>query len=393
MQAILKHKSSIHDRTGHIRDCFLSKGFPYLKVELEANVDPDGYIGESECFNCNGSGRIRCGTCDGSGTIQCRCTACNGSGDIEDTDGQLHTCPDCVGGYRNETCQDCSYGYVDCRECNSRGYFDSDGWIDDYLDDFWKAFKKKMGDIMDVLEYTHIYNDGSVDTEITLTLRIEYLHRLPDIVKAFRDTCHEFGNCGTDNAGLHITLLTDSMYPTLKKLDERKLANFKRQVGKLLLGLVCLGSPDDSTRAFEFRDLEISSDRKYSAIYTKGDTCIEFRLFDACFNRPDYIIRYLELINKSLHYYSDEPRRFVKLKDGVSLMRSNQILNKEYKGCYRGLAYVFHTNESITRLFRELAYFVKPKLRLWLAYASKGYSQGVLTSQELFASLVSELKE
>ena len=49
-------------------------------------------------------------------------------------------------------------------------------------------------------------------------------------------------------------------------------------------------------------DLDISSSTKYSAIYTRDDTCIEYRLFDARFVVPSYIISYFELISRTLPF-------------------------------------------------------------------------------------------
>ena len=388
---ITKQQNEVQNRAKEIANCFLAKGFPYVKVELEANVDPGEYRSQSECFSCDGAGTRVCGECDGDGTISTVCTTCNGDGLMSD-DSETRPCPDCTDGRVQTRCSDCSEGHTDCVECNGRGFFDNNDWVEGYLDDFWDVFRKKMGDNMDILEHSRIYHDGSVDTEVTLTLWVEHLDKIPGIIEAFRESCYEFGRCDTGNAGLHITLLPGSRYPTKEKLDGRKLDNFKKQVSKLLLGLTCLGSPDDSTRAFEFRDLEVSSDRKYSAIYTRGDTCIEYRLFDACFDRPSYIIRYLELIEKTLRYYSDRPKRFLKLKDRITLKKSNEILNKAYRGCYRKLADVFRTDESIARLFRELVYFVKRKSRLWLSYAHTSYSFGIISKQELFSGLVAELK-
>jgi hypothetical protein len=249
-----------------------------------------------------------------------------------------------------------------------------------------------MDDIMRILDHAHVYNDGSVDTEVTLTLHADHLCRLPDIIRIFAETCHHFGSCDTENAGLHITLLSDSKYPRKEKLDERKLSNFRKQVSKLLLGLVYLGSPNDSTRAFEFRDIEISSSRKYSAIFTHDSTCIEYRLFDACFNKPSYIIRYLELIIMTLRYYADNPKRFVKLNGMISLKKSDVILNKKYNGCYRKLSDVFETGESITRLCRELAYLVRPSQRLLLKCAYVCYAMEYMSKLELFSMLLSDIK-
>ena len=394
MQAIAVPKltSTIQARAEHIASCFLSKGFPYVKVELEANVQPDNYSGQSECFACSGSGRMTCGMCGGAGTTWTRCSTCNEAGTIEAHHAQPRPCSDCCEEYRETPCEECSDGYVDCEECRGRGYFECDDWVDGYLDDFWDSFSDRLGAIEDRLKYSRIYHDGSVDTEVTLTLGVDHIRELPVIIGAFRETCREFGSCGTGNAGLHITLLPDHVYPRKEKLDEKKLTNFRRQVSKLLLGLVCLGSPGDSTRAFEFRDLAISSDVKYSAIFTHRDTCLEYRLFDACFDRPSYIIRYLELISRTLDYYTEKPRRIQKLRERLSLKESDQLLNKAYRGRHRKLVDVFRTDESIARLFKELAYFVKRRSRLWLTFAYRWYTLGLITKQELFSGLVTELK-
>ena len=386
--AITRQQSELQNRAREIANCFLAKGFPYVKVELEANVQPNDYCSESRCFACDGTGRRACSECNGEETILTVCATCSGEGFVS-TDGERRLCSDCADGRVRTRCSNCSDG---CIECNGMGYFENDDWHESYLDDFWEVFADKLAGTKDLLEHIHAYYDGSVDTEVTLTLWADYLGELPGIVSAFRETCQKFGRCETGNAGLHITLLPDSRYPTKEKLNGRKLDNFSKQVSKLLLGLTCLGSPDDSTRAFEFRDLEISSDRKYSAIYTRGDTCIEYRLFDACFYRPLYIIRYLELIGKTLRYYSDKPKRFLKLKDRISLKKSNEILNKAYRGRYRKLADVFRTDESIARLFKELAYLVERKLRFWLGCVYTLYALGTISKQELFANVVAGLK-
>ncbi|MBD3181498.1 hypothetical protein GF312_04345 [Candidatus Poribacteria bacterium] len=392
--AVTKHKpkDNIVMRAKRIANLLIDKGFPYVKVELEANVRPGDYNAESECSVCYGNGNISCRNCDGTGTTWTTCSRCNGRGFIDNGEDKPLACPYCDNGQRETSCPDCSDGHIGCSECNGMGYFDNDDWHEDYHDAFWEIFTDKLGEILRLTEHAHIYYDGSVDTEVTMTLRADYLEKLPEIVRAFTETCREFGECDTGNAGLHITLLPCSRYPVKEKLDIEKISNFRKQVSKLLLGLVCLGSPDDRTRAFEFRDLVVSRDRKYSAVYTHYDTCIEFRLFDACLDRPSYIIRYMELIGKTLRYYSNSPKRFLKLKDTITLKRSNEILSKSYRGCYRKLDDVFRTEESIGRLFQELSYLIKVKFRFWLNCIYTFYTLGTITKGELFSKLVSELK-
>lgn len=390
--AILKQKDSIHSRTNQVASHFLAKGFPYVKVELEAEVQPDNYRNESECSRCSGSGVIECWNCGGTGTIISACSACSGRGIIENSDGKTECCSDCDNGRRENRCPECSDGRLDCGECDGRGYYNDGCWHESYHDAFWEEFKGRLGGTYRLFEYIKIYYDGSVDTEVTFTLSIENLVELPKIVSVFAETCRKFGSCNTGNAGLHIALLPEARYPCKKKLPEAKLANFCKQASKLLLGLAYLGSPNGSTRSFEYRDIEISSETKYSAIYTHKNTCIEYRLFDACFDRPAYILKYLELMSRTLHYYSDRPKRYLKLKGGISRKRSNKILNKSHRGNYRGLVDVFRTDESIARLFRELAYLVERKLKFWLGCIYRLYCLGTISKQQLFSNLVEVLK-
>jgi len=66
-----KLKSNIKARAKRLAESFLSKDFLYLKVELEANVQPNEYSRESECYICSGTGIIerQCSTCSGEGTL------------------------------------------------------------------------------------------------------------------------------------------------------------------------------------------------------------------------------------------------------------------------------------------------------------------------------------
>lgn len=389
--AVSKLKNNIHTRAKKIADYLISKGFPYVKVELEANVKPKDYSSHSDCYECAGTGRTECGSCQGSGSISKVCQTCNGKASTNN-DNLTVTCPHCQNGYITEVCPDCTDGFVDCDSCDGRGHFENDDWHEGYFDEFWDVLSDKIGETLRITEHAHVYYDGSCDTELTTTIHVNHLTRLPEIITAFAEACRHFGRCDTGNAGLHIALLTDKKYPSKTKLDAVKITNFKRQVSKLLLGLVCLGSPNDKTRPFEFRDLEISQKVKYSAIFTHDDTCIEYRLFDSCLEKPSYILSFLELICMTLHYYANEPKRYLKLKDHVTLKRSSQILDKSYYGCYRRLSDVFVTDESIARLFRELAYLVRRRQRLWLGCIYICYALGSISKDELFTSIVAELK-
>ena len=351
--------------TRKIQQAFLHSGFKYLKVELEANVDPDNYPRETSCENCS-EGMIDCGDCDGNGRVHPECAPCDGTG-WAITNGKMGgkvECRDCGGSGRvEEDCPSCQgEGYYSCTDC-SGGYVSSNEWEEGYCDDFEQRFRDELHGIEQRFVYLRVYHDGSVDTECTLTLRVDYLDKLPDIIKAFQATCRHFGRCDTENAGMHITLLEGYRYPRQSRLNQEKLANYKKHVSKLLLALVYLGSCGDMTRSFVFRDMRISDHTKYSAIYTHGDTCLEFRLFDTCYGKPETVFDYLAVIAKTLKFYTANPKKAVALRDAVSIAQSNTILNKHHCGGYAQLADIYNTRESRTRLFRELSHLVGEKGR------------------------------
>ena len=333
-----------------LQKAFLHSGFKFIKVELEAQVDPEDYGGS--CEYCE-DGRDYCGDCEGTGE------------DPREARGECATC----GGEQ----------YFDCQEC-SGGYNDPD-W-DEYCNDFEKKFREDLNGIDQHFRFLRTYHDGSVDTECTFTLRVDYLDKLPQIVKAFRQTCLHFGSCVTENAGLHITLLEGYNYPRTKKLNQAKLTHFKAQVSKLLLGLIYLGSDGDYTRGFGFRDMRISAKDKYSAIFTHNDTCLEYRLFDTCYDEPERILKYLALIVKTLKYYTADPQKAIGLYEGVSEERSDKLLKKHEQHCYRKLTAVYDTRQGRKRLFQELFYLVDDRARRVLADVATLHP--CLMSPELF---------
>lgn len=349
--------------TKQLQQAFLYSGFKYLKIELEADVQPDDYDRSYPCDYCD-EGRNECGDCEGSGREAPSCDVCEGSGIILDDNDQEQECLDCSGnGYIEQDCESCSgEGYFSCDNC-SEGYIDNNDWEEQYIDDFEMRFKENLNGIDKHFKYLRVYHDGSVDTEATLTLRVDYIDELPEIIRVFKETCYHFGCCETQNAGLHITLLEGYKYPREKKLNQAKLNNFKQEVSKLLLGLVYLASPDEQTRSFQFRDLEISDKGKYSAIYTHNDTCLEYRLFDTCYNEPDKILGYLTLIAKTLKYYTNNPKKRVGIAQGVSLESSDKLLKKHRYGKFEKLTEVYNSRQSRMRLFDELSYLVNQKTR------------------------------
>lgn len=193
----------------------------------------------------------------------------------------------------------------------------------------------------DYISYIRLYNDGSVDTEITMTIPLytrdgrptnEGVEKLPELLTAFKDTFQPIQNVfNVGNAGLHIAALfsSDFSYPSeadnymrrthphSKRLHSRKLKNFKLAMTELLPALYFLGAPDSKTRQLQFRRPNISVDilrdretsmgyydnPKYSAISYR-DGALEYRVFDTCYETPERIHDYVMVIANTMKFLS-----------------------------------------------------------------------------------------
>jgi hypothetical protein len=339
----------------HLQRAFLQAGFKYLKLEMEAQVDPRDFTTRG-CDNCD-DGRVECGDCEGDGRLSEECQACAGRGFESDK----RTCGACAGeGTLSPDCPWCyGDGYLSCSYCDE----DSEERLtEEYFEMFESRFREELDGRDGHFRYLQAYRDGSTDTEVTLTLRVDYLAHLPDILRAFKQTCLAFGDCETGNAGLHLTLLEGYKYPRTRKLNQRKMANYKRETAKLLLGLAYLAS-NGKTRSFCYRDLRISASDKYSAIFTHGNTCLEFRLFDTCYDDPDRVLAYLTLMAKTLRYYTVERKKAVGIERELTLDTCDKILGKNYQQKSLELTDLYQSRESRVRLFDELYYLVNDKGR------------------------------
>lgn len=259
------------------------KGFTHIKVELEAAMHRSGY-GQT------------CHHCDGEGVQDCR--ACNAQGYI--SEARPGRTP------RHSECADCEgEGSNDCGDCGGRGVAPGN-WTNDEVYDFmrrrWKPETRKA------MVHCHAYNDGSVDTEVTYTLPIEDAYLALDVMHSFIALSKKIDNyMGVDNAGMHISVLPRGQYPCeLGSLNSDKIANFKKEVTKLLPALYFAAAAKETTRPLEYRMPRIESDNKYSAIFTHGDSCLEYRIFDTCYDNPETLFDYIEVIANTLEFYSDK---------------------------------------------------------------------------------------
>lgn len=272
------------------------KGFSHLKVELEAQLNrSDRYTYHTEpCTACT-SGIIRCTSCSDTGAVVnarpglseptlIECTACLGRGHF--------TCQNCQGSsiVRTRT------GH----QWSSKSYCQS--WILENVSPAARA----------ALNYCKFYYDGSVDSEMTFTLPTGKGEYIVEFIEAFKKMSQEIGSgMDTDGAGMHIAVMKNGCrgkYPvTTTTLESPKLDNFIREVTKLMPAMFLLASASDKSRPYRYRMPQISNS-KYSAIHVLSG-CLEFRLFETCYERPTAVYEFLGVIDRALEFYHDPSKK------------------------------------------------------------------------------------
>lgn len=255
-----------------------SKGFRYIKIELEGNYSQSAGSRYSTCDCC---------------------------------DGDYENCEYCSDGteYVNSFCQMCNEGSVE----------------NDYGIEYDDIYRKLLSDkARDAIEFMYWYDDGSVNTEVTLTISLDNSILLPEYVKAFKDLGKSTGHFDDKGAGLHISLLYSNEYPNHQYgLDIVKYHNFKQAINELMPSLFLLGSKGNGyTREFSYRMPRVSSSDKYTAIYTHNNSMLEYRLFDPCYDDPQRILHFVGIIAKTLYFYSNKAKN-IKAKTQLGYLEVN----------------------------------------------------------------------
>jgi hypothetical protein len=226
-----------------------------------------------------------------------------------------------------------------------------------------------MNKYNDLFSYCDPYLDPSAGTELTLTIPVQRVAVLPDLVEVYCDTCKFFGNDpATDDrcierAGIHMCFLWSMCYSSEQKysgeeqLPIRELDNFHENVQKLSLALLFLGSADDKTRSLDFRSPMIrggQSDVDRGQIDDHGRTCLEFRTFDPCYRHPHLILDNFLYMARTLDFFQDPPGERVELED---FSPSHTVGGPFDFWGRRPLEKVFASPEIRQRLLLELDYF------------------------------------
>ena len=267
-------------------------GFTHIKVELEGKLDRNGV----RCTECRGNSRHDCNECHGRGFQVVP----------EGTEGAEYD------DYRNRffiECEPCmGIGYHECGTCEGRGIVG--GISVSEADELMK--KSVPADVRRAMTHGHFYNDGSVDSEYTVTYPIDRLEDTEHWIKAFKAVAvraNGKGKIDVRGAGMHISLLTSGSYPCPTSLNREGLMNFNREVTKLLPALFFVASAGHQSRSLRYRMPQISDTDKYSAIYTHRGRCIEYRLFETCYDHPERFYDYIQAIASTLRFYKDPTLR------------------------------------------------------------------------------------
>lgn len=265
-------------------------GFSHIKVELEGDLGRDG---ERDCETCFGEGGYECDNCNGSGQVV----------DYDANRLELGLDED------DEVYKDCEYcfgdGRVECDDCSGEGTHSH--YIDE--EDCEQIMRDYVSrETLDRLVYGNFYEDGSVDSEFTFTVAIEDSEDIIEWINAFKhlaERASEDGHIDVTGAGMHITLLQSGDYDAQSSLNRAGMRNFESEVTKLLPALFFVASSGHQSRDLQYRYPRISGNDKYSAIYTHGDTCLEYRLFETCYDRPEAIWDFIQAIAQTLKFYTN----------------------------------------------------------------------------------------
>jgi len=260
-------------------------GFGYIKVELEGQIYRSG---NWHCNSCTGRARISCNPCNGRGVVEI---------EHRNRAPQYKDCASCRG-----------VGASKCNDCSGRGALGTFTDVND-CGKFMKAFVPK--EVAERQIYGRFYRDGSVDSEYTMTIKIEDIEDMIHWIEAFKALARQGSSSKTIDvrgAGMHISLIptaTNGAYPSRHRLNSAGMENFTSEMSKLLPALYFVATPNNRSRSMQYRNPRISSDNKYSAIYTHNNTCIEFRVFETCYEKPEVIFDYFQVCVNSLKFYTN----------------------------------------------------------------------------------------
>ncbi len=206
-------------------------------------------------------------------------------------------------------CDECyGDGRLDCDECKGSGRIYGESWDEGTCEEW--ILNYVSDEARKALTFSKFYYDGSVDSEMTLTLPVANAEYMVEYMEAFSALSDKIGNgLETGGAGLHIAVIpkeTNGRYPApANTLPADKFNNFRTEVTKLMPALFLLASADNNSRGLGYRTPQISSSEKYSAINGCNRSTLEYRIFETCYDKPEMVKEYVEVIAKTLKFYHD----------------------------------------------------------------------------------------
>lgn len=280
-----------------------------VKLEMEAQFNRTNTRRNGECGDCDGRGYQYCDCCDeGSNEHEHGdwCEDEHGNHCDEDYD----TCGECNGNWRSE-----------CDTCNGSGYLENHGddsydWSDPTVCQDW-LLAHVPARARKAVKFIRFYFDGTVDSECTVTVLIEYADVLLHFIDAWNALAEAIGNgMNTRRAGMHISLLNDpecryACADANNTLNRDYVHNFREAMTPLLPALYFLASANSESRELGYRRPYIGPNKHggdpYPAICTHDDTMFEFRVFEVCYDKPLMLIDFLIVMSKALNFYGPTP--------------------------------------------------------------------------------------
>lgn len=274
-------------------------GVTAIKIEMEAvfqrGVTHGGLGG---CPECHGQGQFSHATCRGIGYV----------GRVQDSWGYNSGGTPCLGcdmtGY--QTCPKC---FDSSPRWGSVNYCQQ--WLLKQMHEMGLSSRKRDGTYIpkSPLVFGMFYNDPSVDSEFTFTLSLkneQSIFLLPRIVELWKKLGDAIGNgLSISNAGMHMAFIGEKngLYPGIDPGDWRDcLNNMDKSMRMLMPALFFLGSDSELSRGMRFR-VPRTATEKYSAIHYIRN-CLEFRVFEPCYDNPDRILDNFVVMRNCLRFWS-----------------------------------------------------------------------------------------
>lgn len=160
------------------------------------------------------------------------------------------------------------------------------------------------------LVFSRFYNDGSVDSEFTFTIKLddpENIFLIPKIITIFNELAEDNGG-GVDvrGAGMHTALINDrnGMYPvSISNTQFERYENFARSMPLLMPALYFLATSNDTSRGLGYRRPGVGHDSHRAAIDYRGGA-LEFRIFDTCYDNPEAFLDNFVVMSNCMKYWT-----------------------------------------------------------------------------------------